>query len=58
MVWECSKKELVEDTALFNVEVVLDLAVSPIRQVLWVIVNLKALVAKVTDLACDLPLTV
>lgn len=39
MVWKRSKKELIEDTALVDVEIILDLFVTPGGQVAWMVVG-------------------
>jgi len=40
VVRERSKEQLVEDTSLLNVQIVLNLAVTPVREVLWMVINL------------------
>ncbi len=42
VVWESSEEELVERTSLFDIEVILDLRISPVREVLRMIVDLPA----------------
>jgi len=42
VVWESSEEQLVERTSLFDIEVVLDLRISPVREVLRMIVDLPA----------------
>lgn len=42
VVRESSKEQLIEDASLLDVEIVLHLAVTPVRKVLWVVVNLAS----------------
>ena len=39
VVWKRAKEELVEDTALLDIEIVLDSSVTPVGQILGVIVQ-------------------
>ena len=40
MTWESSKEEFVENTTLFDVQIILNLAVAPIGEVLGMVVGL------------------
>jgi hypothetical protein len=53
MIRERSKEQLVEHAALFDVQIVLHLAVTPVREVLWVVINLKRISHRTKDLTAD-----
>ena len=41
MIWEGAQEEFVKDATLFNVQVILDLIVTPIGQTLRVVIDLR-----------------
>jgi len=53
MIRERSKEQLVEHAALFDIQIVLHLAVTPVCEVLWMVVNLKKISHLKKELTAD-----